>query len=43
MMQDDLGGTPLHSEAASNLVQVRERIDELTRRAADEGVQRCAG
>ena len=42
MMQDDLGGTPLHSEAASNLVQVRERIDELTRRAADEGVQEGA-
>jgi len=38
MMEDQLGGAPMHAEAASNLVQVRERIDELTRRAAEEGV-----
>lgn len=35
---DQLGGTPMHSEGAANLAQVREHIDELTRRAANEGV-----
>jgi hypothetical protein len=38
MMQDDLGGAPMHAEAANNLVQVRQRIDQLTRAAAEEGV-----
>ncbi len=38
MMQDDLGGVPMHAEGATNLVAVRNHIDELTRRAADEGV-----
>jgi len=38
MMEDDLGGAPLHAEAATNLVEVRRRIDELTLRAAEEGV-----
>jgi len=38
MMQNDLGGAPMHAEAANNLVQVRARIDELTRAAAEEGV-----
>lgn len=38
----DLGGAPMHAEAATNLVQVRQRIDELTRRAADEGVNEGA-
>ncbi|MEQ1820050.1 MAG: hypothetical protein ABL871_15720, partial [Terricaulis sp.] len=42
MMEDGAGGTPMHAEGATNLVQVRQRIDELTRRAADEGVQEGA-
>ncbi|MEZ5972788.1 MAG: hypothetical protein R3C31_13345 [Hyphomonadaceae bacterium] len=42
MMESDLGGVPMHAEAASNMVQVRERIDELTRRAAEEGVMEGA-
>jgi hypothetical protein len=42
MMESDLGGAPMHATAASNLAQVRERIDELTRRAADEGVREGA-
>ena len=42
MMADELGGAPMHAEGANNLVQVRQRIDELTRRAAEEGVQEGA-
>src|SRR5690606_15817569 len=42
MMAGDLGGAPMHAEAARNLVDVRERIDELMRRAADEGVREGA-
>lgn len=42
MMEDQLGGAPMHAEAANNLVGVRQRIDELTRRAADEGVREGA-
>lgn len=38
MMDDDLGGVPMHAEEAANLAEVRNRIDELVRRAADEGV-----
>lgn len=42
MMAGDLGGAPMHAEAARNLVEVRQRIDELMRRAADEGVREGA-
>ena len=42
MMENTLGGAPMHAEAANNLVQVRERIDELVRRAAEEGVREGA-
>ena len=38
MMHDDSGGAPTHAAGAANLVEVRNRIDELMRRAADEGV-----
>lgn len=38
MMSDEHGAAPMHTEGATNLVAVRERIDELMRRAADEGV-----
>ena len=40
MMEDALGGAPMHAAEANNLAQVRERIDELTRRAADESCLR---
>jgi tetratricopeptide (TPR) repeat protein len=43
MMEEALGGSPMHEAApASNLVQVRERIDQLTRAAAEEGVREGA-
>lgn len=42
MMESDLGGAPMQARAAQDLVEVRERIDELTRRAADEGVREGA-
>jgi tetratricopeptide (TPR) repeat protein len=38
MMDDALGGSPLSSRAPADLAQVRERLDELSRRAAEEGV-----
>jgi tetratricopeptide (TPR) repeat protein len=42
MMENALGGAPMQADATETLVQVRERIDELMRRAADEGVQEGA-
>lgn len=42
MMESDLGGAPMHAAESNNLAEVRERIDELTRRAADEGVREGA-
>lgn len=43
MMEDALGGAPMHNAPrAADLVEVRERIDELTRRAADEGLREGA-
>ncbi len=42
MMEDALGGAPMHAAEANNLVQVRERIDQLTRHAAEEGVREGA-
>jgi tetratricopeptide (TPR) repeat protein len=43
MMENTLGGSPMREAApADNLVLVRERIDQLTRQAAEEGVREGA-
>lgn len=42
MMEETLGGTPMQATDARNFVEVRERIDELTRRASEEGVREGA-
>jgi hypothetical protein len=42
MMEHALGEAPAHAYGENNLVQVRQRIDELTRRAAQEGVNEGA-
>jgi hypothetical protein len=42
MMEHALGEAPPHDRGENNLVQVRQRIDELTRRAALEGVSEGA-
>lgn len=43
MMEGALGGAPMRDAApANNLAQVRERIDQLTRAAAEEGVREGA-
>ncbi|MGD9981665.1 MAG: hypothetical protein AB7H66_14705 [Hyphomonadaceae bacterium] len=42
MMEDELGGAPMHAQAENDLEQVREHIDGLMRRAAEEGVREGA-